>query len=59
MSGERRSLRVRDPNGTLAKGFRGFSWFPIDPRNRVIGRLIRDPQPQMLKVVNTYGDVDE
>jgi uncharacterized protein (DUF1684 family) len=59
VSGERRSLRVRDPNGTLAKGFRGFSWFPIDPKYRVIGRLIRDPQPQMLKVVNTYGDVDE
>jgi uncharacterized protein (DUF1684 family) len=59
VSGERRSLRVRDPNGTLAKGFRGFSWFPIDPKYRVIGHLIRDPQPQMLKVVNTYGDVDE
>jgi uncharacterized protein (DUF1684 family) len=59
VSGERRSLRVRDPNGTLAKGFRGFSWFPIDPKYRVIGRLIRDPQPQMLNVVNTYGDVDE
>ncbi len=59
VSGERRSLRVRDPNGTLAKGFRGFSWFPIDPKYRVIGRLIPDPQPQMLKVVNTYGDVDD
>jgi uncharacterized protein (DUF1684 family) len=59
LSGERRSLRVRDPNGTLAKGFRGFSWFPIDPKYRVIGRLIRDPQSQMLEVGNTYGDVDE
>src|SRR3954468_14395418 len=59
VSGERRSLRVRDPNGPLAKGFVGFSWFRVDPNYRVIGRLIRDPQPQMLKVVNTYGDVDE
>jgi uncharacterized protein len=59
VSGERRSVRVRDPNGPLARGFVGFSWFPIDAKYRVTGRLIRDPQPQLLKVVNTYGDVDE
>jgi hypothetical protein len=59
VSGERRSLRVRDPNGPLARDFRGFSWFRIDPKYRVIGRMIRDAQPQVLKVVNTYGDVDE
>jgi uncharacterized protein len=59
VSGDRRSLRVRDPNGPLARDFLGFSWFPIRPNYRVIGRLIRDPQPQMLKVINTYGDVDE
>ena len=59
VSGERRTLRVRDPNGPLARGFVGFSWFPIGAKYRVIGRLIRDRQPQILSVVNTYGDVDE
>jgi uncharacterized protein (DUF1684 family) len=59
VSGTRRSIRVRDPNGPLARGFLGFSWFPIDAKHRVTGRLIRDPQPQVLQVVNTYGDVDE
>jgi uncharacterized protein (DUF1684 family) len=59
LSGDRRSLRVRDPNGPLARGFLGFSWFPIDAKYRVTGRLIRDPQPQVLRVVNTYGDIDE
>src|SRR5689334_3484507 len=29
VSGTTRSLRVRDPNGPLAKGFLGFAWFPI------------------------------
>ena len=58
-SGKTRAIRVRDPSGPLARGFRGFSWFPIDARYRVIGRLIKDPQPQKLKVVNTYGDLDE
>ncbi len=59
VSGGRRVLRVRDPNGPLARGFRGFSWFPIDAKYRVTAHLIRDRQPQILSVVNTYGDVDE
>ena len=59
ISGQRRSLRIRDPNGPLAKGFLGFAWFPIDARYRVTARFIKDPQPQRLKVLNTYNDVDE
>jgi len=58
VSGERRSIRVRDPNGPLAKGFLGFAWFPIDAQYRVVGRFIKDPQPQKLKVLNTFGDID-
>jgi len=57
-SGDTRSLRVRDPNGPLAKGFLGFQWFPIDPRFRVVGRFVRDAEPKSLQVMNTYGDVD-
>jgi hypothetical protein len=59
VSGESRTIRVRDPNSPLAKAFAGFSWFPIDSRYRVTGRFVKDPEPQRLKVVNTYGDVDE
>jgi uncharacterized protein (DUF1684 family) len=58
VSGEERSLRVRDPNGPLATGFLGFSWFPIDLQSRVTGRFIRDAEPRKLSVLNTYGDVD-
>jgi hypothetical protein len=57
-SGTNRSLRVRDPNGPLARGFLGFQWFPIDSRYRVVGRFIRDAEPKSLQVMNTYGDVD-
>jgi hypothetical protein len=59
VSGDRRSIRVRDPNGPLAKGFHGFSWFQIDPQYRVVGRFIKDAQPQRVKVLNTFGDIDE
>jgi uncharacterized protein len=59
VSGETRSLRVRDPNGAQAKGFLGFAWFPIDLQYRVTGRFIRDAQPQKIKVLNTFGEVDE
>ena len=59
VSGDTRSLRVRDPNGALAKGFLGFSWFPIDLQYRVVGRFIKDAQPQQIKVLNTFSEVDE
>ncbi len=59
VTGDTRTIRVRDPNGAQAKSFRGFSWFPIDPGYRVTGRMIRDAKPQRLKVLNTYGHADE
>jgi len=58
-SGETRSIRVRDPNGAEAKGFLGFTWFPIETTYRVTGRFIADAKPGKAKVLNTYGDVDE
>ena len=58
-SGERLALRVRDPNGPLASGFLGFTWFPIEPAYRVVGRFIADEQPREMRVVNTFGDVDQ
>ncbi|MCA1563743.1 MAG: DUF1684 domain-containing protein, partial [Acidobacteria bacterium] len=59
VSGGSRAIRVRDPNGPLARGFLGFVWFPIDPQYRVVGRFIKDPEPQRFKVLNTYGAEDE
>jgi len=58
-SGESRGLRVRDPNGPLAKGFLGFTWFDVDPAFRVVGQFVPDAEPRRVKVVNTYGEVDE
>jgi uncharacterized protein len=58
LTGDTLMLRVRDPNGPLAKGFLGFSWFPIDEIYRVAGRFIKDASPRAMKVVNTYGDLD-
>jgi uncharacterized protein (DUF1684 family) len=58
-SGDTRSIRVRDPNGAEAKGFLGFTWFPIDTKYRMTGRFTADEKPSRAKVLNTYGDVDE
>jgi uncharacterized protein (DUF1684 family) len=58
VSGERRSLRVWDPEGPLARGFKGFTWFPIQGDYRVTGRFIPDAEPRTLQVVNTFGDLD-
>ena len=58
VSGERLALRVRDPNGPLAKDFRGFTWFPIDPKYRVVGKFVRDAEAEKVTVQNTFGDMD-
>lgn len=58
-SGTSQMLRVRDPNGPLATGFLGFSWFPIDMQYRVVGRFIADAASSRVGVPNTFGDVDE
>jgi uncharacterized protein len=58
VSGDRLALRVRDPKGPLARDFRGFTWFPIDPQYRVVGRFIRDQEPRKMTVQNTFGDMD-
>ena len=59
VSGDNRTIRVRDPNGPLARGFAGFTWFPIDPAYRVTGRFIKDARPERRQVLNTYGHADE
>jgi uncharacterized protein (DUF1684 family) len=58
-SGTNQMLRVRDPNGPLATGFLGFTWFPIDMQYRVVGRFIADAEPTRVRVPNTFGDIDE
>ncbi len=58
VSGDRLSLRVRDPSGPLAKDFRGFTWFDIDPSYQVTGRFIPDATPTKASVLNTFGDMD-
>ena len=57
-SGTRKSLRVWDPNGELARGFLGFTWFPIRMEYRVMGRFIPDAATRDVKVMNTFGDLD-
>jgi len=57
-SGERKSLRVWDPDGELARGFLGFTWFPIQMDYRVTARFVPDVAPREMQVVNTFGDID-
>jgi len=59
ISGDRKSLRVWDPQGQQAHDFAGFKWFDIQPDYRVVGRFIPDQAPRTMKVVNTFGDLDE
>ena len=57
-SGDRKSLRVWDPEGEQARGFLGFKWFPIELDYRVTGRFIPDAVPREMRILNTFGDLD-
>jgi uncharacterized protein (DUF1684 family) len=56
MSGDRRTVRLRDVNGEPARTFQGFHWFPIDEKYRVVGRFIKDPAPSTVRIPNQLGD---
>ena len=56
-SGERRAIRLRDPQAEPARSFAGFRWFPIDEPYHVVGRLIKDAAPRELKVPSLSGDL--
>jgi uncharacterized protein (DUF1684 family) len=56
MSGDRRTVRLRDPNGEPARAFAGFHWFAYDEKFRVVGRFIKDPTPHQVKIPNQLGD---
>jgi uncharacterized protein (DUF1684 family) len=58
LSGDRPTIRMRDPNGETARAFRGFQWFPIDDQYRITGRFIKDPAPREVKAPNQLGDED-
>jgi uncharacterized protein (DUF1684 family) len=55
-SGDRRAIRMRDPQGDVARSFAGFRWFPVDERYRTIGRFIKDPAPRELRIPSLSGD---
>ena len=56
MSGDRRTLRMRDVNGQPARVFDGFKWFPIDESYRVTAKFIKDPAPHAVRIPNQLGD---
>lgn len=57
-SGDRRAIRVHDPQSEFAKSFAGYRWFPIDERYRVVGKFIKDSAPRELKIPTLVGDYD-
>jgi uncharacterized protein (DUF1684 family) len=58
LSGDRPTIRMRDPNGDTARSFHGFQWFPVEDQYRVTGRFIKDPRPHEVKAPNQLGDED-
>jgi uncharacterized protein (DUF1684 family) len=57
-SGDRLSIRLRDPNSSLRKNFAGTSWFPINRSYRVEGTYTAYDKPRTVEVPNILGDID-
>jgi uncharacterized protein len=56
LSGERRTIRMRDDQGDVARSFKGFHWFPVDEKYRVTAKFIKDPKLQDVHIPNQLGD---
>jgi uncharacterized protein (DUF1684 family) len=56
LSGPRRTIRMRDDKGEVARSFAGFQWFPIEEKYRVTGHFIKDEMPRELNIPNQLGD---
>jgi uncharacterized protein (DUF1684 family) len=56
LSGDRRTIRMRDDHGEAARSFAGFHWFPIDEKYRVTARFIKDTAPRPTHIPNQLGD---
>jgi uncharacterized protein len=55
-SGDRFTIRLRDPNSSLRKTFTGTRWFPVDESYRAIGKYVPYDQPKHVDIANVMGD---
>ena len=57
-SGERKCIRLRNPNSELRKNFEGLDWYPIEDKYRVSATLVPYDEPRTVKVPNVFGDLE-
>jgi len=55
--GDRRAVRVRDPDGPGRRGFHGIRVFPYDPALRVEARFVPFPSPETIPIQDVTGNV--
>jgi uncharacterized protein (DUF1684 family) len=56
LSGPRRTIRMRDDHGDIARSFAGFQWFPVQEKFRVTARMIKDKTSKQVNIPNQLGD---
>jgi len=55
-SGQRFTIRLKDPNSSLRKNFTGLHWFPVDESYRVTARYFPYEKPKQIEIQNLAGD---
>ncbi len=56
MSGDRPTIRVRDPDCHVRKAYSGLKWFDVDPKWNSPATLTPYAEPKTLEVINIRGD---
>jgi len=57
--GDRLGVRVKDPEAPTRTGFRGLTYYPIDPRYRVEARLDRYAAPKPIQIQSVIGTAED
>jgi uncharacterized protein (DUF1684 family) len=57
--GDRLGLRVRDPDSSARREFKGLRWFPYNPTWRLEGKFLPFTSPEKLRVPDVIGATQE
>ena len=58
ISGDRKAVRMRNPNNEIRRSFTGRKWFSVDETFRVVARYAPLAEPELLEVPNVLGDIE-
>jgi uncharacterized protein (DUF1684 family) len=57
--GGRFGIRLKDLDSAARRGFKGLTWYPVDPAYRVTAKFVPYAPPRPIAVPNVLGEIEE